>query len=109
MQRIGEVLRTAVGDAGNVYRLGGDEFLVMLEQTSREKGELVAANIDQLIRKEEVENRNSFVTEYLTISQGYYMAVPKKEQCYTDYIDHADKALYQVKRNGRNSFLFRKK
>ncbi|MGN0312747.1 MAG: diguanylate cyclase domain-containing protein [Lachnospiraceae bacterium] len=109
LQRVGAVLRTAVGNAGNVYRLGGDEFLVMLEQTSREKGELVAANIDQLIRKEEVENRNSFVTDHLTISQGYYMAVPKKEQCYTDYIDCADKALYQVKRNGRNSFLFRKK
>lgn len=109
LRRVGAVLRAAVGNAGNVYRLGGDEFLVVLEHPLRETGELVAATIDKNIRKEEIENRNSFVTGFLTISQGYYMAVPQEGQPYTDYIDHADKALYEVKRNGRNSFLFKKK
>ena len=108
LQRVGKVLLDSLGDAGEVYRLGGDEFLVTLRQCSREKAELVAAEIDQRIRKEKVENRNSFVSDFLTVSQGYYIAVPEEGQSFTDYIDRADKALYRVKRNGRNSFLFSK-
>ena len=47
---------------------------------------------------------NSVVQPNLTISQGYACFVPEGTESGARLIEHADKALYYVKRNSRNAY-----
>ena len=51
-----------------------------------------------------MENKNSYVCPEITVSQGYCCFLPQEEVALADMLAMADKALYQVKANGRNGF-----
>lgn len=40
----------------------------------------------------------------VTISQGYASFLPGRQESRNSLIEHADKALYEVKENGRDGF-----
>lgn len=84
-----------------VARFGGEEFVVLLSDTSSKE----ALHIAEKIRKAIVEA--SFTYEDMSLkvqaSIGVASLVPQKSNKEMELIDRADKALYQAKSAGRNS------
>ena len=93
------VCRESVRDIDLVAHYGGDEFVILLPETSSESASVAA----ERIRKASMELRIS--TEkgllHLTVSQGVASLEPGL-QSLQELLSRADKALYSAKNSGRN-------
>lgn len=83
-------------DADFVFRLGGDEFLVVLKNTSEPEA---VGRIKQLCEPMTFIS-SSGKTISFTVSVGYAIC----ESDFKSAMKKADEALYRVKENGRNGF-----
>lgn len=85
----------------NVFRFGGEEFLVLLENTSRAKaidiGEQIRAGIEAAAI-----SREALSQSVVTVSVGVAAACVSPERTIEALIEDADRALYLAKRSGRN-------
>lgn len=104
LREIANALRKAVSELGHVYRYGGDEFVILMPGDDIAAVEQVAKNVQEFVRLAEIDNVNSAVIPKVTISQGYSCFVPTGDEEGVNLIEHADKALYQVKEAGRNGY-----
>lgn len=104
LKHIANILYDAVDGYGEVFRFGGDEFLILVPNANRKTAEKVAERIGNGLQEKPMENRNSYVSPLLTVSHGYYLAVPQNGQTLEYFIDKADTALYEVKKHGRNRY-----
>ena len=101
---VADILKEAVMDCGHVYRFGGDEFVMLFPAGMENRIEEIAEAILQKIAEVGIANEHSVVQPNLTISQGYACFVPEGTESGARLIEHADKALYYVKRNSRNAY-----
>lgn len=96
---LGEVLRRIKRDTDCVGRFGGEEFVIVAEQTDQEGATLLAERI-----RRELEN-TVFQTELgplkVTCSVGV-APFPQAGQDYPTLFKATDEALYVSKKNGRN-------
>ena len=76
-------------------RWGGEEFIVLLKQTTINKAELIAKNFKKLI-----ENIKLNDIEKITASFGVTQF--KESDCENSVLKRADEALYEAKEAGRN-------
>lgn len=83
-------------------RYGGDEFIVIYENCTREEVERYARQLKQGILDMAMEHKYSLAVPYVTISQGICYDMPGKDQKAWDYLHTADNMLYKAKKN-RNS------
>ena len=94
------MLCDAFGKDG-VYRIGGDEFVVLLYGSDADNAESIVAefneNIDAAI-KEAAENGEEAVSAAL----GYAVYDPDTDGSYTDVFTRADNAMYKRKREMKN-------
>jgi diguanylate cyclase (GGDEF)-like protein/PAS domain S-box-containing protein len=102
LQKVAQRLNTAVKENGLVSRQGGDEFIILLENTTKEKVKDIAAEILQDFSYPlEVNMQEFFVTPSIGIS--IYPADGIDEET---LIKQADVAMYQAKERGKNNFSF---
>lgn len=89
-----------------VARIGGEEFVVVLPQTSlagaREAARRVAENLRTLNLPHEYGGKD----KRLTISIGVKSSVPNRDDTIDSWLTAADKALYRAKENGRDQYQF---
>ena len=85
-----------------VARYGGEEFAIILENTPLEAAKQIAESIRQKIFDLHLENRQSTVSQYLTISIGVATIIPQQDDDVSILVEKADKALYSAKSAGRN-------
>ena len=104
IKKVAMILQNAVTGIGKVYRFGGDEFIMILPRGDRGTVERIAKRIQDKLGEAKIENINSIVIPEVTISQGYACFIPKKGEDKDTLIEHADHALYYVKKNGRNAY-----
>lgn len=105
-----EVLKDGVSHLSSMFRgddiigrIGGDEFVVFMSNvTSREDIVNKARNIGKAFRKTYSDDANS-VTVSASIGISIY---PLDGSNYEELLDKSDKALYEVKKNGKNGFCF---
>jgi diguanylate cyclase (GGDEF)-like protein len=91
--RVSRAIRSALRNYDLVGRFGGDEFLILLPDTSSAK----AIEIAERIRSD----RSIHLASHpLTLSIGVAAAIPG--DLLPALIDRADAALYEAKRDGRN-------
>lgn len=102
LQIVSERLVSSVPDADIVGRFGGDEFVVVLADHGDGRAALDASAriLAALTRPLESENR----LHYLTPSIGYAIA-PQGGRDADALLKHADMAMYEAKRRGRNSAM----
>jgi len=81
-------------------RLGGEEFLLILEDANRETAHFIAERIRHSIAHASFRISNE-AQLHLTVSIGLAQATPH-DQHVVDLLVRADKALYRAKENGRN-------
>lgn len=92
------ILNRCVRGTDSVFRFGGDEFAIILDDNQLTSSEVVAKRIIKTVKD------NSLLKQHgITTSIGLALATSKDNQ--TSVFARADKALYQVKRNGRNGYF----
>jgi len=97
--KISQLIRSCLRKLDTAYRYGGEEFTVILPETSCEEAELVAERIRTTIQTEKFKPRNAKELS-ITISIGTTQ-YDAQEQLST-FIQRADKAMYLSKQKGRN-------
>jgi diguanylate cyclase (GGDEF)-like protein len=85
-------------------RYGGEEFVCVLPETEIEGAIHVANRIIKNMAELNIEHNGSKVSKHVTISIGIASLVPDAEHNVVDFIESADKALYQAKQTGRNCY-----
>lgn len=93
-----ELKRIAEYEGVSVYRYGGDEFIVIYENLSRERVLEIAEKLKQGIEMRKMAHEYSKSSNIVTISQGICWGYPKKGQVMSDYLRAADDSLYEVKK-----------
>ncbi|WP_084780361.1 diguanylate cyclase domain-containing protein [Bacillus massilinigeriensis] len=87
-----------------VCRYGGEEFAIILPETTEEGGEFVAERIRAAIESLEIPHVASKVSPYVTCSLGVATVIPSTLTTPDEIIRMADKALYESKNHGRNRY-----
>lgn len=87
-----------------VARYGGEEFVCILPETDTQGAKCVAENILIAINQAGIEHKGSSIADHLTVSIGLVDARPDLDAQLVDFLNSADKALYQAKVAGRNQY-----
>ncbi len=85
-----------------ISRFGGEEFAVILPETTRSGAAHVAEKLRKAVEALAIPHKQSKVGATVTISVGAAGIVPNAFTRMEELIAQADKALYQAKQNGRN-------
>ncbi len=85
-----------------VARFGGEEFVILLENTDRDGAMETAKRIMERIKKLKIPHETSEVSDILTVSIGIATMKPDNNKNYHQLLEKADKALYEAKTSGRN-------
>jgi len=96
LQDLVTLLKQEIRKTDALFRMGGEEFILLLRETTFEASIDIAESLRQSIEK--VMIRDS--VQNLTVSIG--VAYLTKELSYSEWLKHADKRLYEAKRLGRN-------
>ncbi|WML42870.1 EAL domain-containing protein [Neobacillus sp. PS3-40] len=102
LQKVAKRLQGAVSHEGMVSRQGGDEFIILIEKTNKEKAILVAQRIlDKLSDPFDLNDKEFFITSSIGIS--IYPTDGNDEET---LIKNAGTAMYVAKGRGKNKFQF---
>ncbi|WP_294961957.1 diguanylate cyclase [Sulfurimonas sp.] len=88
-----------------VFRLGGEEFGVLLIDTDESNSARLAREICDSIRLREIKHETSKVNEFLTISIGVVCCVADEALNEDILISRADEMLYKAKESGRDGYI----
>ncbi|WP_374570713.1 diguanylate cyclase [Acinetobacter sp.] len=100
LQFIGEVLLECVRGSDYAFRIGGEEFLLLLVDSDLSRAQEIAENIRQ--RVQETAIRTALGSSFnFTVSIGCSLYDGHPD--YQRFLDAADAALYAAKNNGRNN------
>lgn len=96
LKRITEIINLRIRVTDSLYRVGGEEFVVVLEGQVLDR----AAHLSEQLRTL-VEANELVPDQPVTISLG--VAELRRDESADDWLHRADEALYRAKRAGRNS------
>ena len=100
LKKVAAVLGSSLRRPGDLAaRYGGEEFALVLPDTDTTGATAIAELCRQQIEALALPNQPE---RYVTMSIGVASMVPTANAVPLDLIDHADRALYQAKNNGRN-------
>lgn len=101
LQEVAHRLRQCVRESDTIGRVGGDEFLVLLNDVSSPECALVVAEKIRIALDRSFDLAGHTVHAPPSIGIALY---PEHSNDYTQLIRHADEAMYEAKRNGGNRF-----
>ncbi len=102
LRQIAESCQDVVARPGDlVARFGGEEFAIILPNTSNEGAIQVANEVCLALRSRKLQHRAN-LPGIVTISIGCATMIPAMGKHATDLIEMADQALYRAKHYGRN-------
>lgn len=83
-------------------RYGGEEFLIVMPETTEKGAALLSEQIACDIKQLNLTHAYSESASVITVSQGIYCGIPKRGETLECYMQKADEALYQAKEAGKN-------
>ena len=95
---VASVIKGAVRDTDMVFRYGGEEFVVLLNNLDLKNALKVAEKVRAQIESHQLTNKGAVLKVMATIGITCF----KEGDVETTVFERADKALYQGKQNGRN-------
>ena len=96
LKRVTEIVNLRIRVTDSLYRIGGEEFVVVLDGENLERAGHLAEQLRTLIEANEL-----VPDQAVTISLG--VAALRENESAQDWLHRSDEALYQAKRAGRNS------
>lgn len=103
LKALAKTLRQSVRASDMVIRYGGEEFMIILQDTSGDEGQRVAENIRLAVEQLKVPIGGGTVLQK-TISIGV-ADFPKDSNTFWQAVKFADVALYRAKESGRNRVI----
>jgi diguanylate cyclase len=101
LRAVAQILKQNVKGKDTAARFGGEEFVILLPETSIEGARTVAENIRSTIERSRIRlNENKQELTQITVSLG--VARYCSGESASDFIERVDSALYQSKHRGRN-------
>lgn len=107
--RVANTLRMRLGAGDLVARIGGEEFLIILPNTSRARAQSFAQTLCGAVRSVSLRLPEKGVSVGVTISIGVTIAKGQQrlgarcDHMATALLEQADRALYKSKAEGRNT------
>lgn len=102
LQRVAEAIQKQFRSDDYVCRIGGDEFAVLMTHTQPAHRKLVSTKLERINQELSVPGEG----ELPAVSLSAGVAHGSEAGTTADLFDHADKALYETKRRGRNGHTF---
>jgi diguanylate cyclase (GGDEF)-like protein/PAS domain S-box-containing protein len=99
LKEFADCCQQSIREIDLLARFGGDEFIIMLPQTSVDQAELIAERITKNL-EELVVDQNGY-THQVTASMGI-AALTQPFETLDDLVKKADEALYKSKNDGKN-------
>ena len=100
LSEVALAIKTNVRDCDTVYRYGGEEFTVILPETSAVQSQIIAERLRRTIERAIFAAGKNLIR--VTISAGV-AELDHGSRGYEDIISRADQALFAAKKAGRNS------
>lgn len=104
LKEVANIMRTSFRKSDYLFRYGGEEFLVIMPSTSLEEGLKALERFRKNVEEHEfsLDHQRS---PKVTVSVGVCGSFEKHEDI-QDYIECADKKLYEAKRSGKNKVVW---
>lgn len=102
LKEVGHRLKLCIGEKDMVSRLGGDEFIVVLNRCSKESATEIACEINTMLSKPFILKEK---VVHVTASIGASIS-PADGDDEELLIQRADKAMYAAKYHGKNTLVF---
>ncbi|CAH2214400.1 conserved protein of unknown function [Tepidibacter aestuarii] len=100
LKEVGNIIRELVQEKGLIFRYGGEEFVVMMDNYTMEKSFDLSENIrTNIIKSKKIQQYSGDLPVTISIGMASY---PDDSIDAKDLIEKADKAMYFAKQNGRN-------
>lgn len=102
LKEVSDLIAQTCKRAGDyAYRIGGEEFAVLMPYTTAEQQHLKLEELQRALQNSNIKHEPSTISNAVTISIGIYGCTPQKDTTVDNYYKQADIALYQakVKRN----------
>lgn len=96
LRKLGAILQKQARHSDIIARFGGEEFAILLPDTSLSAAVLVANRLHKLVNEIQVKDKP------LNVSIGIAVALPKNQLSFEQLFKAADQALYLAKEQGRN-------
>ncbi|HEX2981682.1 MAG TPA: GGDEF domain-containing protein, partial [Anaerolineaceae bacterium] len=100
LQTVTQALDGQLRDSDIIGRYGGEEFTILLPETDAPHAVEAAERLRQIAAKCSVDTGHGLAQ--VTISLGVVCAQPSDTLNVDQILEHADRALYSAKHNGRN-------
>ena len=92
---IADAIKESIGDNDAIgIRFGGDEFLIIAADADEKYAEKFKRQINSYIDDVNKRGVNPFK---FSISVGYVLTDPKSKRSVNDYVDEADRLMYEIK------------
>ncbi len=105
LKRVSQIIRDNLRDHDHLSRYGGDEFSVLLPNTSSEAGQEIAQRLVVSVSKAHFPGMDTSSPYPITLSVGG-ATHPGDAQSSEDLLVKADNALLEAKRRGRNCMVW---
>jgi diguanylate cyclase (GGDEF)-like protein len=100
LREIGDLIKQHLRDIDTAYRYGGDEFIILLPQTSKQSALLVAQRLCDLLNRTSIRLEQNVIVN-ITASFGV-ACFPTDATSKVELVRLADQAMYRVKNRTRN-------
>jgi two-component system chemotaxis family response regulator WspR len=106
LRRVAQALaQSARRPADLSARYGGEEFALILPSTPREGAPHVAEAVRCAVEALSIPHAGSSISQHVTLSLGIATLDPQHLSTPKTLVEHADRALYDAKRAGRNRWV----
>ncbi len=96
LQRVAQAVRSELRQGDDVYRYGGEEFVVVLPEQTLAQATLAMDRVRRAVE------RLSLDAPAVTISIGVAERDPSRDATSASWLERVDAALYRAKARGRN-------
>ena len=102
LKKAGRLIKNRIRNTDICGRLGGEEFAILLPETSEQGAFAFAEDLRMAIANCSIEHEENVITCTASIGLAIFNG---NQTSANQWLDQADKALYQAKNNGRNQVI----
>ena len=102
IQSLAQVISDTIRETDNAGRYGGEEFAILLPDTSVESAHTVAERLREAAEKQIVTHEDDHIRYTVSIGAAQFSA---HFETALVWLEHADQALYAAKEGGRNQVV----